>query len=466
MAAATSSSDGEAAALEASLEENRALRAEHEALVAETQQLCLALENADVPSQNMASAHMDTVCHSNLESLRREQQMLMGISRLGGELEDLRDVNSKLQDEASTLRAQNAKLASDNAALRDRTQNATPPTAAVRPAPMPAPVASVSAPPPKALVQVPVAESGVCLDAQVLPPGLAKRADEISTAIKLGRPVACSEEQRRELVAAMLKVSLTTTSPQLDEDGYLAPAVVAPSAATTANKRLPPAQPQNVAITQPQPVVPYAAPTPQTTKPAMTYAAPAPVEVQKGAPAVVTTPTVASAPPPAAAQKIPASNTAASSKAPVPAHAAAARVSPPVSSSGSALERRAQEIAEELRKGNSRALSSCSEEERKELVAEMLRQGVFMSSTSSVAPIPTTISCGLAVGDIAEPTALQESSLRGALHNLSSSAPGDTVSKKTELLSEVEIPEGMDDENFRERFIREKLQEMTTQQSG
>lgn len=86
---------------------------------------------------------------------------------------------------------------------------------------------------------------------------------------------------------------------------------------------------------------------------------------------------------------------------------------------GSDLGRRANEIGEALRRGDKKALSSCSPAERKELVAEMLRNGLFVNP-----PFPAVSNQSRWEAPLPEDmTPSQDMAMRGALQGLTPRSP-------------------------------------------
>mmetsp|Transcript_86032 Transcript_86032/g.200035 ORF Transcript_86032/g.200035 Transcript_86032/m.200035 type:complete len:426 (-) Transcript_86032:175-1452(-) len=418
MAAAVEPSPEDAADLAALLEENATLRAEHEQLLAETAECGLMLELPADPSSPQSALAVS----SRLEAMKRQRKALLGVRRVADELQELSARNAKLKGEAGELREENRRLNQKNAVLRAASRASTPAEAARRPA----------------------VTAGFHVDGSlVLPPGLEKRANEISTAIKLGdqdKLNTCSDEQRKELVAAMLKVGLFDAA---------VPASMVPA----------PSPPE--------------AQAPLTLPPAATIAA----KKKVYEPDAISSP---------AAVRLAGSPLAHASKniEPLSAISPSAATEPSrrkLAGNGS-IEKKAQEIAE--------MLNSCNDAERKELVAEMLRQGLFAGSLASTSPTGTQSRREAkaqanvrAIGDTSKPTfqdtlgstafpdeaRSKDSPYQGSITSMTPmglprsstdelrrrpiSTDSLQHSNSTLLVEEM-------DENSRERVVREKLQEL------
>jgi len=396
--------------LAALLEENTALRAENERLLAETAEYGLSMDLPTDPSSPQSAKAVS----SRFNLVERQRQTLLGVRRLGDELQELSQRNAELKGEAGRLREENSRLNQQNAALRAASRATTP--AVVTPA--------VATPVGKQAILPSVKPGDIVSGPLVLPGGLEKRAAQISTAIKRGDRDAlntCSEAQRKELVAAMLKVGLfdaavpaSMTTPPPEQEVILEPPPTAPIG-KVAKEPAGGGQTKAVAADAParaasRPAVPGAAPD----------AATEPTAAKLGLPPGAAPPVVAPPHEEAVARPVGVS-------APVPPTAGALqRDAMGVRRRGTGeLERQAQEIADRMK--------TCSDAERKELVAEMLRQGLFGGQSGPSPP---------------------------------STAPmqrSDAKDSVTSTLSNFSLQEL--DENGRERVVREKLQELNTRMS-
>lgn len=449
MSAASAAPPEDELDLAALLEENAALRAEHEQLLAETAQYGLMLE---LPNEPTSPASAKAVS-SRYEAMERQRKALLGVRRLGDELEELSMRNAKLKGEAGQLREENTRLVEQNAALRAASRASTPALATpTGPARTAARTPAVRTPVAQNVIGTgvddPIKPELMVAGSLVLPPGLEKRAAEISAAIKLGdqeKLNTCSVEQRKELVAAMLKVGLFDAA---------VPASLAPAP--------PPAQvpfnlPPAAAIAAKCTHDPAGAVQGSAEK-----AAPPPVTARSGAPAPIS----------AAAAFGGRKATAASAAVPGATTTIAAKLAPVVAVSqgrGGSLEKQAQDITE--------LLSSCSDSERKELVADMLRQGLFGGSGYSP---PSTAALPRYEHKVttAEPATVEEGlfgnhqvrNRRDSPSRTSFPSPSRSSVGEFRNLRKFSADYGENsmlkleemDENSRERVVREKLQELNT----
>lgn len=538
------------------LEENAALKVENEALRAEAER-CGA-KPVDISSK-------EQLLISKLETLKREREVLKTIRPIGDELNELKQANGKLAHEAAQLQQENEVLRTEKDKVQAEADAAAAEAAATAAAKRPSPLAWSSPaasmrPTPRRPPETPTIPPGTFQT-----PELEERAANISSAIEQGDPAAlstCDEEQRRELIAAMLKASLfkpmtppsirnvprsagatvgrTSQSvlkafppsetrpvtapvpqPETRADPVAAPAVVADPVA-------PPAAAEPVAELAPAPAVevaaaPVAAPAAtepiESPCPAIVASEPCPVaeaapmaeveaagdtappmadlekmkvEVPPEAPVnaaapdgdlpVDVTPRIAEE---AALQELPPQKHVAAEDA-APALAPAAPVaavvpsprpsadiqSPAVAPSGTWAER-AKQIAEALQRGEAGALANCSEEDRKEIVAEMLRQNLrFGASAGGSDNLPKLPVADLGepspVADLGEPSPRdeQDDALRGALKGfapVASAAGGHAVAPPVEGPSMVpgtaDLEVG-DDQASRELACREMLHQV------
>jgi len=191
----------------------------------------------------------------------------------------------------------------------------------------------------------------------VLPNGLDRHVVEIATAVSNGKVEVlgeCNEQQRKELIAGMLKAGLRqvpkraalVASPGIAED---TPCVPGPLASEEEAVAVTEAVAVNevVAVTESAPIAEATTSSQETDELA-----------QGDRPAVGSEADDAEASPP--------------SPAPTTAF-------PALPQSCTPLERRVYELSEALRKGDSEVFNSCSAAERKELVAGMLKQGLCKS---------------------------------------------------------------------------------------
>eukprot|EP00747_Dinoflagellata_sp_TGD_P166133 gnl/TRDRNA2_/TRDRNA2_188435_c0_seq1.p1 gnl/TRDRNA2_/TRDRNA2_188435_c0~~gnl/TRDRNA2_/TRDRNA2_188435_c0_seq1.p1 ORF type:complete len:498 (+),score=141.49 gnl/TRDRNA2_/TRDRNA2_188435_c0_seq1:67-1560(+) len=402
--------------VEALRKENEALWEENEALRKETLEIGLATPRDD-----------GLALQGRLEALRHEREMLQSMLKIGEELQELRNTNQALRQSSMQLRDQNAALQRENEQLRLENlaaQQAAELEAQVAAAEKAVADAAPQEPAAPALGRAPeqsATTASLSLTPQS-PSPLEQKATDIAERVRKGDNKAlarCSADERKELVAAMMKASLfqVMPSPPPAEEPAPAPAIQAPEAA--AMLPAPSVQALHAA-----PPTHAAAPTAVAAAPAAT-AAPAPMAAMTSAapPAAARAPLAAQAPQtaqaPQAALTAPApqvATTAAAPQAPAmaqtplpsrPAPEVPARAAPVSSTSApmrgnkaappallpvveppprqlSRNEKQAMELAERLKKGDDGALIAMTEEQRKAMVSEMLRTG-FMKPPESTA---------------------------------------------------------------------------------
>mmetsp|Transcript_15102 Transcript_15102/g.53004 ORF Transcript_15102/g.53004 Transcript_15102/m.53004 type:complete len:395 (-) Transcript_15102:169-1353(-) len=346
---------GCSASLAALLEENASLQAENEALRAEAAQYgsvpapAAALDAAEAGSEERLS--------ERLETLRRDQQALYKIIHLKDELQSLQKAKDQLQLVAGSLQEENSELLSQLEELGPTT--------------------------PK-----PVKLEDVTMPAGSLPSALEGRASDISSGIRRGDASAlesCSDEQRRELIVAMLQAGIfTATSPSTTPkpgtirrrgppDSAARPPAPAPTPTLEAAS---PALGLRFAIDEPAEAVPPAAEpeVPPLPKPVpegcpksiparalfSAAAAKAPAEKEEASLPLELLPTAAPAVAPAATAAAPA---AVSVSTPVPATVSGPASSVPGSSLAATgpASQRAQRIFEALQRGDAAALHGLNE---------------------------------------------------------------------------------------------------------
>jgi len=358
--------------LESLIQENAALQAENEALRAETFELCggpPAALGDDEPLRASGWSPADP-----LEALKREQEALLGVLEIGKELEELRRINSALQEQVEGLREDNSVLRTESLALRDSRAAAS---ALPAPAHTPAPAVAGTTQPTAGKGSL----DGNCLNDDDGHSKGDQRARELST----GNPdalVACSPEQRKEAIAALLKAGLFDVSsatgakeraalPVAGPGDGRAPAAMTLDTGASAKPAPSPGAPRDAAA------APSPAPAPaEHRRPAAPAPAPAaPASLERTA---LPKPAAPAAAAPASLERTALPKPAAPAPAPA-APASLERTALPKAGVATDPQRRgrAQEIGEALRRGDTKALTKCSSDERKELVAEMLKNGLF-----------------------------------------------------------------------------------------
>jgi len=288
--------------------------------------------------------------------------------RLGEELQELRQANTSLREAARQLYEENASLREENTVLRSK----RPAAVATEPGPkwgqraVAAPVRGQGALQP---VPTPVkANNAGCV------PHVEQRALEIANAIKGGNNSVlskCTEEQRKELVAAMMKAGLFDQLPPSrgdttnQEQGRLEAAstsVLKPikgTVASSANRAGSYSAQKPIYVEEP---VSKHAPAPTVKAPAVLVEEAAPVSEQTTSKASTrhqtsgSSKSVGSAAQGGTAKQM----TALSPLSPVPEH-----------------DRRIQELAQAVRQGDKKALSKYSPDQRKDIIADMLKAGLF-----------------------------------------------------------------------------------------
>merc|ERR1719210_1581530 len=106
--------------LEALLQENAELKAENVTLRAETVEYGLAetFNNGIVSGDPQTAAML----RARLETLKHEHDSLCGMMKLGDELQELHNANTRLREEAGQLQQENPNLRQQNAVLRARSK--------------------------------------------------------------------------------------------------------------------------------------------------------------------------------------------------------------------------------------------------------------------------------------------------------------------------------------------------------
>lgn len=361
------------AELEALLRENASLQAENDALRKDTSEYGIAADDlpVGVPSSD-AAATSQAGQQARLDALRREREALLGVLRLGEELQELRQANCSLRDTARQLYAENASLRDENSSLREgpRSPAFSQISAEIRAQATGQPVPTPGTP-----------------HAAAVGTDLERKAMDIAEAIRNGNSeligqVSCSPEKRKELVAAMLKAGIYDSTPKVQPQ---TPPVVpakrqAPAPAPPAAP--PPRAAAHLGTSGSLEADEWAAATGPKKKlaPAHSFQDPAPPL----APAAAWQEQTLSAPAPRAMQ-VPAPPAASSVPAGM-AHGSGSRSSPALPAHGQGTRTKplpplrhgqdVNKITEALQQGNSEALTSMGDKQRKELIAEMLKAGL------------------------------------------------------------------------------------------
>jgi len=343
--------------LERLIQENLALQAENEALRLETKEHAVTFQSDDEPVEPTPDSEAAWL-QVQVEALRREGEALQNVLCLAEELQALQRTNIALREAEGQLREENSFLQAENTTL----QAASPPA-----------IGSRAAAPAAASMQ----RRGV--EPQAPKGSLDRRVHQLTVSLGHGDQdvlANCNQQQRKEIVAAMLKAGLFDPLGEEQRTGASA------GLATTA-----PTYGVAAAVADGPPVSAPSSSKQRYVQPAASNAQSA----QKGA-ASNAQKVAAPAPTGSAGPRI--SAPVAKAAAPAPTGSAGPRISAPVAAQQKASAALAapvdagampwpvsmgvgQDVAEALKRGDDKALNSLNKEQKKELIANMLKTGVF-----------------------------------------------------------------------------------------